>query len=29
MNRDERRAFVRGHRTAVFGYNRKSDGPAQ
>jgi len=29
MNRDERRAFVRDHRTAVFGYNRKSDGPAQ
>jgi hypothetical protein len=29
MNRDERRAFVRGHRTGVFGYNRKSDGPAQ
>lgn len=29
MNRDERRAFVRKHRTAVFGTNRKSDGPAQ
>ena len=29
MNRGERRAFVRGHRTAVFGYNRRSDGPAQ
>jgi hypothetical protein len=24
----ERRAFVRTHRTAVFGYGRKSDGPA-
>ena len=29
MNREERREFVRKHRTAVFGYNRKSDGPAQ
>ena len=29
MNRDERRAFVRKHRTAVFGYGRKHDGPAQ
>ncbi len=29
MNRDERKEFVRKHRTAVFGYNRKSDGPAQ
>jgi len=29
MNREERRAFVREHRTAVFGYGRKSDGPAQ
>ncbi len=29
MNRDERRAFVRDHRTAVFGTNRKSHGPAQ
>jgi PPOX class probable F420-dependent enzyme len=29
MNRDERRAFVREHRTAVFGYGRKHDGPAQ
>jgi Pyridoxamine 5'-phosphate oxidase len=29
MNRDERREFVKKHRTAVFGYNRKSDGPAQ
>lgn len=29
MNREERREFVRKHRTAVFGYGRKSDGPAQ
>jgi PPOX class probable F420-dependent enzyme len=29
MNREERREFVRTHRTAVFGYNRRSDGPAQ
>ena len=29
MNRDERRAFVAKHRSAVFGTNRKSDGPAQ
>jgi len=29
VNRDERRDFVRTHRTAVFGYGRKSDGPAQ
>ena len=29
MNREERRAFVAAHRTAVFGTNRKSDGPAQ
>ena len=29
MNRDERREFVRKHRTAVFGYGRKHDGPAQ
>ena len=28
MNAEERRAFVRKHRTAVFGYNRKEDGPA-
>jgi hypothetical protein len=28
MNADERRAFVRKHRTAIFGYNRKDDGPA-
>jgi PPOX class probable F420-dependent enzyme len=29
MDRAERREFVRKHRTAVFGYSRKSDGPAQ
>jgi PPOX class probable F420-dependent enzyme len=29
MDREERREFVRKHRTAVFGYGRKSDGPAQ
>ena len=29
MNREERRAFVARHRTAVFATNRKSDGPAQ
>lgn len=29
MNREERREFVRKHRTAVFGYNRRNDGPAQ
>jgi PPOX class probable F420-dependent enzyme len=29
MNRDERRDFVRTHRSAVFGYGRKHDGPAQ
>jgi len=29
MNREERREFVREHRTAVFGYGRKHDGPAQ
>jgi nitroimidazol reductase NimA-like FMN-containing flavoprotein (pyridoxamine 5'-phosphate oxidase superfamily) len=28
MQPSERRDFVRNHRTAVFGYNRKSDGPA-
>jgi PPOX class probable F420-dependent enzyme len=28
MNRDERREFVAGHRTAIFGYNRRQDGPA-
>lgn len=29
MDREQRRAFVREHRMAVFGTNRKSDGPAQ
>ena len=29
MNRAERKEFVKQHRTAVFGTNRKSDGPAQ
>jgi PPOX class probable F420-dependent enzyme len=29
MDRDARREFVRKHRTAVFGYGRKHDGPAQ
>lgn len=29
MNREQRREFVRSHRTAVFATNRKSDGPAQ
>jgi PPOX class probable F420-dependent enzyme len=28
MTPEERRAFVREHRTAVFGYNRSNDGPA-
>jgi hypothetical protein len=28
MTREERREFVRTHRTAVFGYGRKQDGPA-
>ena len=28
MNRDERRAFVADHRTAIFGYGRQKDGPA-
>jgi PPOX class probable F420-dependent enzyme len=28
MTPEERRAFVRGHRTAIFGYNRAADGPA-
>ena len=28
MDRAERREFVRKHRTCVFGYNRKNDGPA-
>jgi nitroimidazol reductase NimA-like FMN-containing flavoprotein (pyridoxamine 5'-phosphate oxidase superfamily) len=28
MNREERRAFVRTHREAVFGYSRENEGPA-
>lgn len=28
MNQEERRQFVRDHRTCVFGYARKADGPA-
>ena len=28
MDRDERRKFVRDHRTGVFGYGRRTDGPA-
>jgi PPOX class probable F420-dependent enzyme len=28
MDRNERREFVRKHRTCIFGYNRKDDGPA-
>ena len=28
MDRIERQEFVRKHRTCVFGYNRKNDGPA-
>jgi PPOX class probable F420-dependent enzyme len=28
MDRVERREFVRKHRTCIFGYNRKNDGPA-
>ncbi len=28
MNRDERRQFVRDHRTCIFGYNRREHGPA-
>ncbi len=28
MNSEERRRFVREHRTAIFGYGRKQDGPA-
>ena len=28
MDREERREFVRTHRTCIFGYNRKNDGPA-
>jgi nitroimidazol reductase NimA-like FMN-containing flavoprotein (pyridoxamine 5'-phosphate oxidase superfamily) len=28
MDREERKAFVRSHRTCVFGYNRRQDGPS-
>jgi nitroimidazol reductase NimA-like FMN-containing flavoprotein (pyridoxamine 5'-phosphate oxidase superfamily) len=28
MNREERREFVARHRTAIFGYGRRQDGPA-
>jgi hypothetical protein len=28
MNQDERREFVRRHRTAIFGYGRRADGPS-
>jgi nitroimidazol reductase NimA-like FMN-containing flavoprotein (pyridoxamine 5'-phosphate oxidase superfamily) len=28
MDREERKAFVRAHRTCVFGYNRQHDGPS-
>jgi PPOX class probable F420-dependent enzyme len=28
VDREERREFVRKHRTCIFGYNRKDDGPA-
>lgn len=28
MNQQERMEFVRSHRTAIFGYNRKHDGPS-
>jgi PPOX class probable F420-dependent enzyme len=28
MDRDERREFVTRHRTAIFGYSRRKDGPA-
>jgi nitroimidazol reductase NimA-like FMN-containing flavoprotein (pyridoxamine 5'-phosphate oxidase superfamily) len=28
MNREERREFVASHRTAIFGYGRRQDGPA-
>ena len=28
MNREERREFVRQHRTAIFGYGRRADGPS-
>jgi len=28
MDHEQRLAFVRSHRTAIFGFNRKNDGPA-
>jgi PPOX class probable F420-dependent enzyme len=28
MDQEQRRAFVRSHRTAIYGFNRKNDGPA-
>ena len=28
MNQEQRMAFVRTHRTAIYGFNRKNDGPA-
>jgi PPOX class probable F420-dependent enzyme len=28
MDQEQRMAFVRAHRTAIFGFNRKNDGPA-
>jgi hypothetical protein len=28
MDREQRKAFVRSHRTCVFGYNRRQDGPS-
>jgi nitroimidazol reductase NimA-like FMN-containing flavoprotein (pyridoxamine 5'-phosphate oxidase superfamily) len=28
MDQEERKAFVRAHRTCIFGYNRKQDGPS-
>ena len=28
MDREERKAFVHAHRTCVFGYNRRHDGPS-
>jgi PPOX class probable F420-dependent enzyme len=28
MNQQERMEFVRSHRTAIFGYNRRNDGPS-
>ena len=28
MDREERKVFVRAHRTCVFGYNRRHDGPS-